>query len=434
MKPQTNKSQGHKVTRSQVEEVSMKPQTHNTQYSILNTIAVVLVCLILPQAQTLAVSLNITADNGSVTATPDKADYDLGEVVELIPKPDTGYYFAGWDGDAQGKRLVLNLTMDTDKEITANFKTWESPIGLPEPEFGIFETYRMYDDPANRNPDLTYHQNAEGGYYTHYVDNTHPDATDSGNPYGTVSMPRNTIPGNLPEGSVVEVHGGPYSYWNLSGDYYTTWISGTGTEEKPVFIRGAAGETPIHTKMRIQAEGCSYVVIENFNLDDSTIGLSYRMVSDHISFRNLEVHGGPPMTTAAVSAGDVGHSHIVVYNNYIHNNGDPEWHDENDFCAVKAGGRGGEHPEHIWVVDNHMHGNGGDSISADGQPGNLVRYYYVGRNIMHEEGENAVDLKESADVVLSENIMYGFGPTNFASSGSDGTAVVINDDRPHENI
>jgi len=75
----------------------------------------------------------------------------------------------------------LILSGDGDVALSA----WQPPIGIPRPEFGIEESYRMYDNPANRNPALTYHQNQEGGYYTHYVDNTHPNATDSSNPYGT---------------------------------------------------------------------------------------------------------------------------------------------------------------------------------------------------------------------------------------------------------
>ena len=45
--------------------------------------------------------------------------------------------------------------------------TWVPPIGIPRPEFGIEETYRMYDNVLNRNSALTYTQNAEGGFYTH---------------------------------------------------------------------------------------------------------------------------------------------------------------------------------------------------------------------------------------------------------------------------
>ncbi len=80
------------------------------------------------------------------------------------------------------------------------------------PEFGIFETYRMYDSPANRNPELTYRQNAEGGYYTHYVDNDDPNATDTdnnlwhcGKNLGSPFQQCSTVAA----GSVVEIHGGP---------------------------------------------------------------------------------------------------------------------------------------------------------------------------------------------------------------------------------
>jgi hypothetical protein len=39
-------------------------------------------------------------------------------------------------------------------------KKWEPPIGIPHPEFGIEENYRMYDNPAKRNPALNYSKNA----------------------------------------------------------------------------------------------------------------------------------------------------------------------------------------------------------------------------------------------------------------------------------
>ncbi|MHC4300341.1 MAG: InlB B-repeat-containing protein, partial [Planctomycetota bacterium] len=81
-------------------------------------------------------------------AKPDKADYSVGEVVELTPRPATGYYFAGWAGDARGNRLVLNLTMDGNKTVTANFDPWQPPIGVPVPPFGVTTTHMMYANPS----------------------------------------------------------------------------------------------------------------------------------------------------------------------------------------------------------------------------------------------------------------------------------------------
>ena len=97
----------------------------------------------------------------------------------------------------------------------------------------------MYDDPAKRNPALTYTQNAEGGFYTHYIDNTNPNATDTANPYGTVAKPRLTIP---TAGSVVEVHGTIGGAGRLNLNVF-------GIKEKPVFIRGPnISDRPLITK------------------------------------------------------------------------------------------------------------------------------------------------------------------------------------------
>lgn len=312
--------------------------------------------------------------------------------------------------------------------------TWNPPLGIPRPEFGVEETYRIYDNLERRNPDMMYQKNSEGGCYTHFIDNTHPDATDQNNAYGSILKPRETIPWDLLPGSIVQVQGGPYS--NDGNPYLQnwTWFTGSGTREQPIFIRGMEDSIPVFTKMNLRVGG-SYIIIENLEFDDCTIGIHTDRISDHIAIRNLEVYGGPPIHATAISAG-TGH-HIVIYNNYIHDNGDPNWIDENDFHGVTAGTRNGRHAENVWIVDNHMHGNGGDSIQINSGPvplDQVARHIYIGRNIMHHEGENAIDLKQCADVIISQNIMYGFDPTQFTHSGSDGTALVVNGDVPKEQI
>jgi len=275
---------------------------------------------------TAATTLTITANNGSVKVTPEKAQYDVGEIVELIPKPDTGYYFTGWGGDAQGKRLVLNVTMDSDKAITANFGTWTPPIGIPAPEFGIFETYRMYDVPANRNPALTYQASAAGGYFTHYVDNADGAATDTDNPYGSIATPRITIPWSkdgtvLPAGSVVEIHHGA----NLNR-VAECQISGLGTAEMPIFVRGV--DTPrIEPYLQIGAYGnASYIIVEGISFYDGQI--FGRTTADfdttYISIRNCLFYGDGDTATggfAVTNVRDVTVSNIVFYNNKVYDNG-----------------------------------------------------------------------------------------------------------------
>jgi hypothetical protein len=382
------------------------------------------------QPQAAAYTLTVAADHGSVMVTPDKAQYGEGEVVKLIPRPDVGYSFGNWSGDLCGTCLVGHVTMNSSKSITAHFGTWKAPIGIPAPEFGIFETYRMYDDPANRNPDLTYTASAQGGFYTHYVDTTNPNATDSSNSYGTLDKPRKTVPWNLPFGSVVEVHGGPYNYGTPTGRYKWTWFSGTGTQNQPVFIRGSGSPSPRFDTMEIRTGG-SYVIMEAMDFNDTLTMVHKEKVSDHIVWRNVEVRDGSPRFADAVSA--AAGTHVVIYGCYIHNNGDPDWPEENDYHATAAGA----YARHVWILDNHMHGNAGDSVQIESRAiplDEVARYIYIGRNVMHEEGENAVDLKQCADVIVSGNEMFGFDPTMFAYGGSDGTAMVVNNDYPHENI
>src|SRR5262249_41086766 len=90
---------------------------------------------------------------------------------------------------------------------------WTPPIGIPAPSFGIIETAKPF---------------------THYVDNTSPQATDTNNPNGSQPTLRQPIPAVLASGSVVEVHGGPYIY-NTSGPVAFT---ASGTAANPVFVRG----------------------------------------------------------------------------------------------------------------------------------------------------------------------------------------------------
>ena len=263
-------------------------------------------------------TLAITTTHGSVAVSPAKALYDEGETVELIPRPDVGYCFTGWSGDANEKSLVLDLTMDSNKAVAANFRTWIPPIGIPTPEFGIRETYRIYDVPANRNPALTYSQNAEGGYYTHYVDSNDPDATDTSNPYGTVATPRKTIPFTVTEGSVVEIHHA------LAYNEYGSYVNGAGTVDRPIRARGksaqigsllvdvSVGGLPVRDRGRHQCFG------------GENLGTGRAPVFDtsHVAVRNCDFYGDRDrggFGVVSYSANWI--TDVVLYGNTFHDNG-----------------------------------------------------------------------------------------------------------------
>ena len=71
-------------------------------------------------------SLSVVAKgNGSVKeelVSAGRGDYSSGSVVKLTAVPDTGYYFTGWSGDITGTDNPIDVTVGSEKEITATFE------------------------------------------------------------------------------------------------------------------------------------------------------------------------------------------------------------------------------------------------------------------------------------------------------------------------
>jgi uncharacterized repeat protein (TIGR02543 family) len=72
------------------------------------------------QTHILTVATNPAA-GGTVTRTPDKANYDHGENVQVSAAANAGYAFTGWSGDLSGIANPASLTMDGNKTVTTNF-------------------------------------------------------------------------------------------------------------------------------------------------------------------------------------------------------------------------------------------------------------------------------------------------------------------------
>lgn len=67
-------------------------------------------------------TLNITATNGTVSASPQQSTYPKGTVVTLTAVPNTDYAFTGWSGGATGTSTTVQVTMNANTNVTANFK------------------------------------------------------------------------------------------------------------------------------------------------------------------------------------------------------------------------------------------------------------------------------------------------------------------------
>jgi len=75
-------------------------------------------------------TLNVIAVNGTVVKNPVLASYITGAIVQLTATPSTGYTFTGWSGDATGLLNPLSVTMNANKNITANFELTGSGFTL----------------------------------------------------------------------------------------------------------------------------------------------------------------------------------------------------------------------------------------------------------------------------------------------------------------
>ena len=69
---------------------------------------------------TLTYNLNISAINGTVVKNPDLSGYGDGSQVTLYASPVAGYKFSYWSGDANSTSPQITVTMDGNKNITAN--------------------------------------------------------------------------------------------------------------------------------------------------------------------------------------------------------------------------------------------------------------------------------------------------------------------------
>ena len=63
----------------------------------------------------------ITSRKESVVKIPEVELYEFGTNVTLTATPSTGYSFVGWSGDASGSSGTVDIVMDSDKSVTADW-------------------------------------------------------------------------------------------------------------------------------------------------------------------------------------------------------------------------------------------------------------------------------------------------------------------------
>lgn len=288
--------------------------------------------------------------------------------------------------------------------------TYVPPTGIPAPPFGMDQTVLSIHGDAN--------------YYTHWVDNTHPSATDSpSGRAGTPSAPRLTMPtaSSLVAGDVVQVRGGTYS---MGANYA---ISGTGTAVNPIFVTGPlTGTKPLFNVngTRSWAMNGSYIItqyVDYYNGDQDFVALG----GDHNVLRHCEITGTGTSVDgsgAAISASNS--SYCVAAYNTIHDCGDWQSATENDLHGLGVPGKSAGVAvqwDHLWYLHNTVYHMGGDGCGNGHDNDHVGHDLYIGGNLFYDCRENGIDLKEIHNIVISENEVYGMHTVDTAA----GEGIVV---------
>jgi hypothetical protein len=289
------------------------------------------------------------------------------------------------------------------------------PIGIPNPQWG---TLHPIDAQPPPEPSSWPGQPTTNCYY---IDNTHVLATDTNNPYGFPAKPRATIPATYASGARIEVHGGPYTGSQLIMTF-------AGTEIAPCWFFGV--NHPIIQRETI-LKG-AYVLFDGFRFNVSRRNIQMRPHSSsnlhHAVVRNCVFEGSGINDGFAAcvaiygTAGNRFHN-IVIARNTIRDFGDDDASVENDYHGILCS----QETDNVWVLENTVHHMGGDSIqigTASIVDSARVTRIFAGGNVFHDNLENAIDIKEANDIVISGNHCYGFLPADTLG----GVAIVIHND------
>jgi hypothetical protein len=319
-------------------------------------------------------------------------------------------------------------------QATAQAASWMPPLGIPAPSFGIAETAYATSTHCPQWPLAANSKSGGQSYDCYYVDNSSIAASDTSNTFGSPTKPRKTIPeGTMSAGAYVEVHGGRTTPYTQSGDRFNWEGDGTATDYILILgIADATGRKPVlGAKVHLgQNAAASYLIFDGFEIKPISGGVEIRPATNgwthhHIAVRNC-FHNGPGTFKSgnSFSAGAVKSltpnsyvNNVVFYNNVSVKAGQYDSLSEDDSSSFYVS----DNTSSVWVVDNEGYLSGGDGAAGGHTAERSSDHYYIGRNTFYQHRENGIDIKEINDLIVSQNTLYSFRPTN----SSAGEAVVI---------
>jgi hypothetical protein len=209
----------------------------------------------------------------------------------------------------------------------------------------------------------------------------------------------------------------------VTGSRGNDTLSCNGTEADPCFIDASAAT---FTKLTVSG---TYLILQGGLVDAPAGNGAWFEAYDcnHCVFRDVEV-AGPKIDSSHSSAVGLGWFNVWIRGS-VHGFGDNRISaGEQDFHGMKV------LATDIWILDAEIYDVSGDSVQVGDANKDTAARVYIGGGYFHHNRENAVDIKDSRDIVVSGVLMEGFRPT----SSSPGEALIIHDDafdaRIYDNI
>jgi hypothetical protein len=273
-------------------------------------------------------ALSVTATNGTITKTPDAAEYDSGTVVGLKAVPNTGYQFVNWTGDVSdttddSATITINKAGNLAAVFAINTYTISAtagpngaifPSGNTTVNYNSSKTFSMTPSLGYQIADVLVDGVSAGADTSYTFDNV--SASHSIN--ATFTTATFTITATSATGGTVSPNGVTTVLYNASKSYSITPISGY--EILDVLVDGkSVGAVSSHDFMNITSNHTIYAtfglvgpvqigpVDGAVNISNSTTrftwnvypggAASYRLeVSDSSNFGNILINMTVPGT------------------------------------------------------------------------------------------------------------------------------------------
>ncbi len=364
-------------------------------------------------------NLNVnTQGSGSVSLSPTGNTHNAGSTVQLTASADAGWQFTGWSGDLSGATNPANITMASNKTVTATFtqvvpqytltvNTQGSGSVSLNPSGGIYAAGTIVELSATPAPGWQFSSwsgNLNGtvnsasilmssnknltANFTQIV----PQYTLTANTQGSGSVSLNPSGGTYAAGTVVAVTASPASGWQFSG-WSGDLTGSTNPANLPMdgdktvlatFTQNSGGGgsltfNPLHdAQVKLTRQGSNYGTKSTTKVESGKYRSYFKFnvtgVSGSVQSALLRLY----VTGSSVDGGGV----YSVSNNYAGKN--TPW-DENGLTAANAPQVSGSPMQNVgavssggyveWDISAAVSGNGSFSFGISSNSGDQAKYY-----------------------------------------------------------